>query len=593
MVARDRRDAETVDLLVIGSGAAGLATAVTAAALGMKVLVAEKAAQFGGTSAWSGGWLWIPHNPLARAAGLAEPPEEPLTYLRHELGEHLDEARVHAFLDNGHRMVSFLREHTAVDFIDGNAIPDFHGRSPGARTGGRSVCAAPFDGRRLGPHLLRMRPPLDLISFLGMGIASGADLKHFMNVTRSAASLMHAGQRVSRHLAQRLRHGRGLHLVNGNALVARLAVSALERGVEIRTSAPVRRLLQDAQCRVTGAVLGTADGAERSVEALAGVVLACGGFPHDPARLAALIARQDGNRHWSAAPPENTGDGLRLGEAAGGQVACGVSPVAWAPVSRVVRADGSVGHFPHLIERGKPGLIAVTRHGRRFANEADSYHDLMSALQAATPPDEPMRAWLVCDHRFIRRYGLGHVRPAPLPLGPALRSGYLRRGRTPAALAAACGIDATAFERTLAEHNAAARDGLDPAFDRGGTPYNRMQGDATHPGPNPCVAPIEQAPFYAVEILPGSLGTFAGLRTDARARVLAADLTPIPGLWAVGNDQASVMGGRYPSGGITLGPGMTFGFIAAHDAAGQPVGTPPRPRAPSSSLTEPSKELSR
>jgi succinate dehydrogenase/fumarate reductase flavoprotein subunit len=204
-----------------------------------------------------------------------------------------------------------------------------------------------------------------------------------------------------------------------------------------------------------------------------------------------------------------------------------------------------------------------------------------------------MRAWLICDHRFIRRYGLGHVRPAPLPLGPALRSGYLRRGRTPAALAAACGIEPTAFERTLAEHNAAARDGLDPAFDRGGTPYNRMQGDASHPGPNPCVAPIEQAPFYAVEILPGSLGTFAGLRTDAHARVLSPDRTPIAGLWAVGNDQASVMGGCYPSGGITLGPGMTFGFLAAHDAAGLPVGTPPRPVFAPLSLSERSKDLTR
>ncbi|MEY4752594.1 MAG: hypothetical protein RJA44_269, partial [Pseudomonadota bacterium] len=483
--------------------------------------------------------------------------------------------RVAAFLEHGPRMVEFFRQHTALQFIDGNLIPDFHGHSPGAVTGGRSLCAAPFDGSALGERLHDLRPPLDLISLWGMGIASGADLRHFMNALRSPASLRHVLRRVTRHLWQRLRHGRGRQLVNGNALVARLARSAFDRGVELRVNAPVRQLLVEAG-RVAGAVLDGLDG-PCTVRTRCGVVLACGGFPHDRERIAQLYAHApDGQGHHSAAPAGNSGDGLRLGESVGAQVDTRLAAAgAWAPISLVPRRDGSIGHFPHLIERAKPGLIAVTRAGQRFVNEADSYYDFMSALYTALPPGAPVEAWLICDHRFLRRYGLGHVKPAPMPIGASLRSGYLKRGRSVAALAAACGIDAAALAQTIDAYNRDARHGRDPAFQRGHTPYNRIQGDAGHQ-PNPCVAPIEHGPYYAVRVVPGSLGTFAGLRTDAGARVLNDAEQPIDGLYAVGNDMASVMGGRYPSGGITLGPALTFGYIAAHVAAGLPVGQAPR-----------------
>ena len=553
------------DLLVIGSGAGGLATAVTAASLGLQVLVVEKEPVLGGTTAWSGGWMWIPRNPLAVQAGIREPLQAPRAYLRHELGAQYDAARIEAFLAQGPRMVEFFRSSTALDFIDGNAVPDFHGHSPGAATGGRSVCAAPFDARALGPALAYLRRPLDLISFWGMGIAA-SELKHFFNAMRSTSAFGYVARRVAAHLKDLLLHRRGMRLVAGNALVGGLLKSALDRGVQLCVSSPVQRLLTEGG-RVTGAVIKTAQG-EVAVQARRGVVLACGGFPHDAARRAALLGEgETAAAHWSAAPGGNTGDGLRLGEAAGGQVdGTLASPIAWAPVSLVPRADGSTGHFPHLVERAKPGLIAVRADGQRFANEADSYHDVMGALVRATPPGETVQAWLICDHRFIRRYGLGRVRPVPLPLRPWLRNGYLKRGATLRALAQACGIDAGALQGTVERFNADARQGRDPLFQRGGTPYNRVQGEAAQQ-PNPCVAPIEHGPFYAVRIVPGSLGTFAGLRTDASARVLDAEGVPIPGLLAAGNDMASVLGGHYPSGGITLGPAMTFGFIAAHDAA--------------------------
>jgi len=233
--------------------------------------------------------------------------------------------------------------------------------------------------------------------------------------------------------------------------------------------------------------------------------------------------------------------------------------------------DGKIGRFPHIIERNKPGIIGVLADGRRFCNESNGYHDYVTAMLGAVPPGHEVASWLVCTRAFQRRYGLGIARPAPLPVGPYIRSGYIKTGRTVAELAEVCGIDPAGLERTLAEYNRHARQGEDPAFGRGSTPYNRYQGDASNK-PNPCVAPIERGPFYAVKVVPGSFGTFAGLKTDASARVLDAGDAPIPGLYAAGTDMASVMGGHYPAGGINLGPAMTFGYIAGCHAADAAVG---------------------
>jgi succinate dehydrogenase/fumarate reductase flavoprotein subunit len=558
------------DLLVIGSGAAGLSTAVTAASLGLDVIVVEKEKQLGGTTAWSGGWLWIPRNPLARAAGIHEDAETPRVYLRHELADGYDDARMTMFLEQGPRMVAFFERETRLRFIDGNAMPDFHGHSPGAGTGGRSVCAAPFDGRELGDRIKDLKAPLDEISPFGMGIAAGTDINHFLNATFSWASFRYTARRVVRHWLDLLRFGRGMRLLNGNALVARLLKSADELGVRILAAAPARQLLTD-NGRIVGAMV-LREGKPTEIRARRGVVLAAGGFPHDVTRMAAMFPHAPtGREHWSAAPESNTGDGIRLGEIAGGEMRGDLSDAgAWAPVSLVPHDDGSTGRFPHLVERAKPGLIMVRSNGRRFANEADSYHDVMKALFAATPEGEAAEAWAVCDHAFLRHYGLGRVRPRPFPILPWLRNGYLKRGDSIEALAGQCGIDGGVLANTLADYNRFAADGKDPAFDRGGTPYNRIQGDIDHK-PNPCVAPIVAKPFYAVKVVAGSLGTFAGLRTDEHARVLDSDARPIAGLYAVGNDMASIMAGRYPAGGITLGPAMTFGYVAAHHAGGIPL----------------------
>lgn len=555
------------DVVVAGSGAGALAAAVTAAHGGLRVLVLEKEPLFGGTTARSGGVMWLPCNPKSRELGIDDSPAAARTYLAHEAGAHFDAARVDAFLENGPRMVEFFERETALRFVAVPEFPDYHPDAPGARAGGRSILAAPFDAGELGPEARRLRPPLREITFVGMMFNASQEVAHFFNFTRSAASALYVARRLLQHAREMLLHGRAQRLTNGNALAARLARSAFDAGVRIVTEAPVRRLLLE-----EGAVRGvefTLGGATRRVRTRRGVVLATGGFPQDPELRRRLFPHAPtGREHWSPAPPGNTGDGWRLAASAGGATD-GTLPNngAWIPVSLVPRRKGPAGVFPHLIDRYKPGVIAVGRDGRRFVNEAHSYHDFGQAMQRlAARQDGETCAWLICDHRALRRYGLGYAKPFPLPLWPHLRSGYLLRGRTPAELAARAGLDAAGLERTLAEFNREAAQGRDPAFGKGATAYNRYLGDARQQ-PNPCVAPLDQGPWYAVKLVPGDLGTFAGIRTDASARVLDPDGVPLPGLYAVGNDAASVMGGAYPGGGITLGPALTFGYIAGRHLA--------------------------
>ncbi len=293
-------------------------------------------------------------------------------------------------------------------------------------------------------------------------------------------------------------------------------------------------------------------------------MLATGGFSHDPALRARLLPAKAGM--FSAAAPDNTGDGIRYGLAAGGELGEGAAGNAfWAPVSCFRRPDGSDGVFPHVLtDRGKPGMIAVNQAGMRFANEAVSYHAFVQAMFRADNSSPSIPAYLVCDRKALWTYGLGAVKPFTLSLSWPLESGYLAQAGSIAALAVRLGIDPDALGNTVARYNHDAAEGQDCAFGRGGDAYQRHVGDADH-APNPCVAPIVTPPFYAVALRPGDLGTSAGLVTDAAARVLGADGAPIRHLYACGNDMNSLMRGAYPGPGITLGPALTFGYLAARD----------------------------
>lgn len=554
------RHQQQCDVLVIGSGAGGLSSAVTVATQGLDVIVAEKASVFGGTTAVSGGWLWIPNTPHAQKAGQAEPIQIPKQYLKNVLGDHYDEQKIHTYLTKAPEMVDFFEKSTDVKFNIGAAVPDFF-NIEGARVGWRSIVAAPFDGRELGENLHLLRPPIAETTVWGMGIASGLDMKHFINTFNSIFSFSYATKRVVRHFIDLLLRHRSTQIVNGNALVARLLKSALDQKVRLYANHAAIQLVYE-QERVVGAIFKTPDGLVK-ILAKHGVILATGGFPHDEERKKQLFEHVAlGTPHYSAAPETNTGDGLKLAESVGASV-CHDLPWAgaWAPVSLIPRLDGTLGRFPHLVERGKPGLIAVLPNGKRFTNEGDSYPAFVKDLFKHTAEGALARCWLICDHNFIRRYGLGAVKPFPISMQPWIENGYLKQADSLESLAQKCGIDTTSFINTVTNYNCHAINGEDPEFRRGSTPYQKAQGDAIQQ-PNPCIAPIQKGLFYAVQIVPGSLGTFAGLKTDCEARVLNQHTClPIKGLYAVGNDMNSIMGGQYPSGGITLGPAMTFGFI--------------------------------
>jgi len=552
------------DVLIIGSGAGGLSTAITAKKGGLDVVVIEKEEFFGGTTAFSGGVLWVPGNPHAVKAGIQDTREAARTYLKNETGNYFDEAAIDAFLDAGPRMLEFFERETEVKFVL-SGYPDYHPDVEGGAQIGRSVTAAPFDARRLGKEIARLRPPLATITFIGMMFnSSNEDLKHFFKATRSLKSAIYVGKRLANHLKDLALYRRGVQITSGNALTARLAKTAFDLGIPIRTKTAARELVA-VDGAIRGVVVEDATGI-RTITARRAVVLACGGFPHDIDRITKAyphVAR--GGQHLSPTPVGNTGDGIKMAEAAGATFEIRFpNAAAWMPVSRIPMKGGQVGVFPHLVDRYKPGIIAVNRQGRRFTNESNSYHDTGAAMIR----DGEAVAWLICSHATIRKYGLGYAKPAPVPIQLYTNNGYLQTSRTLAGLAQATGIDAQGLAETVRGYNAGAAKGEDPAFGRGSTAFNRFLGDPDHK-PNPNVGPIGDGPYYALKLVMGDLGTFDGLATDTLGRVLGSKSAPIPGLYAVGNDRASVMGGNYPGAGITLGPIMTFGYLTGCHLAGK------------------------
>jgi succinate dehydrogenase/fumarate reductase flavoprotein subunit len=555
------------DVIVVGSGAAGLSCAITAKKRGLDVVVIEKEPVFGGTTALSGGVLWIPLGPHGRQQNPADTREAVRRYMMEETGAFCDKAAVEAFMDNAPKMVQFFERETAMQFVP-TLYPDYHPDVPGGVDVGRSILAKPFDIRELGADMARLKPPLKTITFIGMMFnSSNADLKHFFQATKSLTSFLYVARRLATHLKELALYRRGIQVTSGNALAARLAKSALDLGIPILTSTPAKSLLMDGE-----AVRGVRSH-NTTFFARNGVVLACGGFPHDVKRIAQAyphVAR--GHQHLSPTPTGNTGDGVALAEQAGGVADIRFKDsAAWMPVSKVDYGHGEVGVFPHLLDRYKPGVIGVLKNGRRFTNESNSYHDVGAAMIEACQDMDETAMWLVCDKTTLAKYGLGFVKPAPMPIGKFLRNGYLVQGKTLAELATNCGIHPAGLEQTVKDYNVGATRGEDPAFGRGRTSFNRYLADPAHQ-PNPCVAPVQEGPFYAVKVIMGDLGTFDGVRTSVTGEVLRRDGSPIAGLFAVGNDRASIMGGNYPGAGITHGPNMTFGFVTGNHIA-DTVGT--------------------
>jgi succinate dehydrogenase/fumarate reductase flavoprotein subunit len=553
------------DLVVMGAGAGGMAAALVAAIEGLRPLVIEKTEFVGGTAATSAGTIWIPGNRQSRDAGYDDAPEYARIYLDKLIGAPDSSGVRTAYLATGPDMVDYLRAKSDVHFNPSGKHPDYQDMD-GAAVYGRTLYPTMFDGRLLGADFARVRPPIPEFLVLGGMMAGKDDLPKLINRFRSVGNFLYSGRLLLRYLLDRLRYPRGTRLVMGNALVARLFYSLKQRGVPILFGSSVQALVRDGE-RVAGAVIRTGDKTIR-VAARKGLVIATGGYGHN-SRLRKELMPQPTPPH-TVAWQGNEGEGIELGLREGAVVDAAANAPGgfWTPVSVTRRKDGTTGLFPHLLlDRAKPGLIAVNAKGKRFVNEANSYHDFVQGMYAANAEASSIPAHLICTMSFVRRYGLGHVYPGTSNLRPFVESGYLYFADSLPQLAGQLKIDAQALVDTIKRYNGMACQGKDLDFGKGDTELNRFNGDPL--AKHPCLAPIEDGPFVAITVWPAEIATSAGLQADADARVLDQKRRPIQGLYVVGNDMASIMAGTYPGPGTTLGPALTFAYRAAMHAAGR------------------------
>ncbi len=554
-----------VDLLVAGAGPAGMAAALVAAIEGLDVLLCEKSDQVGGTGATSAGTLWIPGNHQSRDAGFSDSADDADRYLDALIGEDTNRALRDAYLTTGPTAIDYFSSRTEVKFLPCGPHPDYRSNMPGAAYAGRAIIPEPFDGRLLGDAFAQVRPPIPEFMVLGGMMVGKADIPPLLNRYRSLSDFSYAAILFMRYLADRLRYRRGTRIMMGNALVGRLFYSLRRRNVPILFDTRLAGLLGDRH-GVSGARV-TSGGRDITVRARKGVVLATGGYGHNKRWRDAFMPQPVPAHSMSHAG--NSGDGVTLGDSIGAAIGPdNCTSGLWTPVSVTRRSDGSEGLFPHLaMDRAKPGLIAVNAAGRRFVNEACSYHDFVLAMFESHKTVPSIPAFLICDAPFIRKFGLGAIYPGHRDIASFERNGYLTRAASLDDLAATLSIDADGLRETVKRHNSFAMTGIDTDFGKGETDLNRFNGDAAHT-PNPCIGEISTPPFYAVTVWPADIAVSTGLSTDGDARVLAQDGAPIPGLYACGNDMASVMGGSYPGPGTTLGPALVFAYRAAMHARG-------------------------
>jgi len=547
-----------------------LSAAVFAAIDGAKVLVVERTEYVGGTTAWSAGTTWVPGTHHAAQVNASDTLADARTYLDHAVGEQAPAALRAAFLSHGAEAVARIEAQSSMKYRPYPKHPDYISDLPGSTLSGRALEPMPFDGRLLGELFPLLRPPIPEFTVLGGMMVDRTDINHLLAMTTSWVSLRHAVRIVWRHVRDRLTHTRGTRLVMGNALVARLLHSLSQHAnatLALKTS--VDALERDASGRVVAVRLRSATGNVR-VLAKKGVVLASGGFNRDPALRAQKLPGIPAE--WCPAAPGHTGEALALARGLGAVEGQGAqSPAFWAPVSLRQRADGSTAVFPHFVmDRAKPGMITVNQAGERFVNESTSYHLFALGMQAANKTSPAIPAYLIADAKALRQYGMGMVRPGGKGLAPFLADGYLTEGASLAELANKLGISAQGLAQSVADNNAFARSGVDTRFQRGVTAYQQNIGDAAAGGRNPNLGEMSEGPYYAVKLYPGDIGAAQGLQTNEHAQVLNDQGLVISGLYAVGNDMNSIMGGVYPAPGITIGPGLVFAHVATRHALAMP-----------------------
>lgn len=556
-----RWDDET-DLLIFGSGAAGFSAAVFGRKAGLDVVVCEKTDVVGGTTATSGGVVWAPNNRQARVAGIEDSVEKARIYMKAELGEHYREDLAEAFLEAASKALCELQDGTEVVF-DLITFPDYHANQPGGARNGRSLEPRRYDGRRLGKDFELVRPPLKRIMLLGGMSVDKRKVDLFLNPFSSPTAPFSIAATFLRYAMDRLTYSRGTDIGAGNALIARILYTLRKLDARIWTGTPLVELIREGDT-VTGAVVERA-GKRRRIRARRGVILATGGFPQS-AEMRRSLAPDFPHDH-SVGYHANVGEGISAGLAAGGVIDRNVAgPAWWQPSSLLRHPDGSEETILYgYLDRGRPGVIAVDKTATRFVNESDSYHDIGEAMFRTGV--EGNRFYFICDRRFVWKRGLGLIRPFRFSLERYAQMGYVTLAGNLRDLARKIDLDPDRLEATVARHNEFARTGVDLDFGKGDDPYNRMFGDRKV-RPNPNLTPIAKPPFVALRIYPSSIGTCMGLKIDDNARVLDAQDRPIPGLFASGNDVSTAMRGHYPGGGATVGPAITFAYIAVRSITG-------------------------
>jgi 3-oxosteroid 1-dehydrogenase len=542
------------DVVVVGSGAAGMTAALAAAHRGLTVVVVEKAPRFGGSTARSGGGVWIPNNEALQAAGVEDTPELAREYLAAIVGDIVPAARRDAFLDRGPEVVAFVQRHSPLRLQWVPGYSDYHPEAPGGRPGGRSCEPAELDGHVLGDELANLEAPYSAPP-LGVPLTQ-ADYRWLSLLARhprGLAKLLSLGLRWAK--------GRltGKHLlVMGQALAAGLRAGLQTQDVPVWLDTPLVDLTTDGD-KVTGVVV-LRNGEETTVPARLGVILASGGFEQNE-EMRVKYQRAPIGTEWTVGAKANTGDGITAGMKLGAAVDL-MDDAWWGPT---IPLTG--GPWFALAERSRPGCLLVNTRGERFVNESAPYVEAVHAMYGeGDGPGEHIPTWLVFDQRYRDRYmftGLGPRQQLP---GRWFKAGVAAKASTLEKLAERIEVPAEALAATVKRFNGFARSGVDEDFQRGQSVYDHYYGDPRN-RPNPSLGPLDKAPFYAVKIVPGDLGTKGGLRTDVDARVLREDGSVIEGLYAAGNASAAVMGHTYAGPGATIGPAMVFGYVAAEHLA--------------------------
>ncbi|MFF7867429.1 3-oxosteroid 1-dehydrogenase [Streptomyces qaidamensis] len=544
----------TYDVVVIGSGAAGMTAALTAARQGLSCVVVEKAPTFGGSAARSGAGIWIPNNSVILAAGVPDTPAKAAAYLAAVVGPEVPADRQRAFLAHGPATISFVMANSPLRFRWMEGYSDYYPELPGGLPNGRSIEPDQLDGTVLGAELAHLNPPyMDVPA--GMVVFS-ADYKWVGLAAVNARGAAVAAQCLARGAKAATLGQKPLTM--GQALAAGLRAGLRSAGVPVWLNTPLTDLHVE-KGTVTGAVV-TRDGAPGLVRARRGVIVGSGGFEHNAA-MRERFQRQPIGTEWTVGAKENTGDGIRAGERLGAALDL-MEDAWWGPAIPIPGQP-----YFCLAERTLPGGLLVNGSGRRFVNEAAPYSDVVHTMYDVHDTEPAIPCWLITDQNYRNRYLFKDVLPT-LPFPDSwYESGAAHKEWTLDALAASIGVPAAALRTSVNRFNAQARQGEDPDFHRGDSAYDHYYTDPSVL-PNSCLAPLWLPPYHAFRIVPGDLGTKGGLRTDARARVLREDGSVIPGLYAAGNASAAVMGHSYAGAGSTIGPAMTFGYIAARDIAG-------------------------